>query len=81
MKQENINDWDRKSDEIRTAMRAIIAALYPQPDISAPAHYDRQKMLESLIMLERTCTHMEGYAQAHRIYACAELTATSAGDV
>jgi hypothetical protein len=63
------NDWDRKADEIRTAMRAIIAALHPTTDMAQVPFYNRDRMLEALIMLERTCTHMEGYGQAYRMYA------------
>ncbi len=63
------NDWSAKATELRGIVAQLTSALYPQPDTSAAPMYDRPKMLEVLIALQRTIEHMDGYAQAYTMYA------------
>ena len=64
------NDWSAMATKLRGIVTQLTSALYPQPDTSAAPMYDRPKMLEVLIALQRTIEHMDGYAQAYALHDC-----------
>jgi len=62
------NDWDKIGDDLRVAIRAVLASLHSETSVSRPGLYDRAKMLEAIILLEQACTNMKLMANGYRMY-------------